>query len=90
MTSLGGEKGPIQQKVFFPFSSTDPYWVQSLLQKLLGLLKLTAYFAYGSLFCRAAPAGLSRRSHEQTVGKGKYKILQEKLRAGKVILPYPC
>ena len=58
--------------------------------KLLALLKLTAYFAYGSLFCRAAPAGLSRRSHEQTVGKGKYKILQEKLRAGKVILPYPC
>ena len=26
---LGREKGPIQQKVFSPSSSTDPYWEQN-------------------------------------------------------------
>ena len=30
VTSCGGGKGPIQQKGFFPFSGTYPYWEQSV------------------------------------------------------------
>ena len=31
VTSLGGGKGPIQQKVFNPSSSTDPYFMEMIL-----------------------------------------------------------